>query len=79
MCASAEEALAAVRTVARLAITRYAVVSLLERVSEDRANLSADDASYVALAEALDRPVLTADARLARAPGLRCTLVVVPR
>jgi hypothetical protein len=30
------------------------------------------DAAYVALAESLDYPLLTADARLSRAPGIRC-------
>jgi predicted nucleic acid-binding protein len=32
------------------------------------------DALTVALAEQLDVPLLTADARLARAPGLRCVV-----
>ena len=51
---------------------------LLDRVWELRDNLSASDASYVALAERLDCPLLTADARLSRAPGVRCTITVVP-
>ena len=34
-----------------------------------RANVSAYDAVYVALAEALDTPLLTRDRRLANAPG----------
>jgi predicted nucleic acid-binding protein len=76
---TAEQGLAAVRTLGRLAITRYPVVALLERIWHVRANFSAYDASYVALAEALGCPVLTADARIARAPGLRCVVVVVPR
>lgn len=63
----------------RLSVTRYAVVSLLDRVWELRDNLSAYDAGYVALAEALQCPLLTADARLTRAPGLRCSITVVPR
>lgn len=37
-------------------------------------NLSAYDATYVALAEALDSPLLTRDARLTRAPGVRCRI-----
>jgi len=37
-------------------------------------NLSACDALSLALAEQLDAPLLTADARLARAPGLRCVV-----
>jgi predicted nucleic acid-binding protein len=47
-------------------------------VWEAREQLSAYDAAYVALAEALDASLLTADARLARAPGLRCPVTVVP-
>lgn len=62
----------------RLAMTRYPVVGLLDRVWELRENVSAYDASYVALAESLACTLLTADARLARAPGLGCTITVVP-
>ncbi|HXW35480.1 MAG TPA: type II toxin-antitoxin system VapC family toxin [Acidimicrobiales bacterium] len=63
----------------RLGMSRYAVFHLLERVWELRENLSAYDAAYVALAEALDCALLTADVRLGRAPGLRCAVTVVPR
>jgi predicted nucleic acid-binding protein len=63
----------------RLALTRYPVFALVARMWELRENLSAYDASYVALAESLGCPLLTADARLARAPGLRCAVTVVPR
>lgn len=63
----------------RLGMTRYPVFSLVDRVWELRANLSAYDASYVALAELLSRPLLTADARLSRSPGIRCLITVVPR
>jgi len=61
-----------------LAITRYPVIGLIERLWELRNNVSSCDASYVALAELLDCELLTADARLARAPGLRCPVTVVP-
>ncbi|WP_295701881.1 hypothetical protein [Lapillicoccus sp.] len=44
----------------------------LARCWELRTNLTADDAAYVALAEALDVSLPSADARLARAPGPRC-------
>jgi predicted nucleic acid-binding protein len=63
----------------RLGMSRYAVFHLLERVWELRQNLSAYDASYVALAESLGCALLTADARIGRAPGLRCPVTVVPR
>ena len=63
----------------RLGMTRYPVFSLLDRVWELRDNLSAYDAPYIALAELLDCPLLTADARLSRAPGIRCSLTLVPR
>jgi len=63
----------------RLGMTRYAVFSLLDRVWELRENVSAYDASYVALAELLECPLLTADDRLSRAPGVRCAITVVPR
>ena len=45
---------------------------LLARCWELRDNLTVYDASYVALAEALDVTLLTSDGRLARAPGPRC-------
>ncbi|MEZ5143547.1 MAG: type II toxin-antitoxin system VapC family toxin [Acidimicrobiales bacterium] len=63
----------------RLGLTRLAVHGLLGRVWELRENLSAYDGTYVALAEALDAPLVTADGRLGRAPGPRCTITVVRR
>lgn len=63
----------------RLGMSRYAVFHLLERMWELRENLSAYDASYVALAESLGCALFTADVRLTRAPGLRCPVTVVPR
>jgi predicted nucleic acid-binding protein len=50
---------------------------LLPRVWQLRGNLTAYDASYIALAEALDCPLLTADRRLAGAPGVRATVITV--
>ncbi|MDZ7675760.1 MAG: type II toxin-antitoxin system VapC family toxin [Acidimicrobiales bacterium] len=63
----------------RLGLERVGVPGLLNRMWELRENLSAYDASYVALAEALEIPLVTADGRLARAPGPRCTITVVRR
>jgi predicted nucleic acid-binding protein len=53
----------------------HAVLS--ERVWSLGANLSAYDAAYVALAERLGAVLLTADARLAGAPGVACEIEVV--
>lgn len=50
---------------------------LLERCWELRENVRGYDALYVALAEALDAPLLTCDSRLERAPGPRCAFEVL--
>ncbi|MGH8998507.1 MAG: type II toxin-antitoxin system VapC family toxin [Acidimicrobiia bacterium] len=63
----------------RLGIRRFGIVGLLARVWELRENLSAYDATYVALAEAIGCGLVTADGRLAGAPGPRCPIVVVRR
>lgn len=52
-----------------LPLTKYPHDFLLPRIWELRNNLTAYDAVYVALAEALDAPLLTRDQRLANAPG----------
>ena len=51
--------------------TRHA--ELLPRIWSLRENVTAYDAAYVALAELLKAPLLTADARLTRASGPQCT------
>jgi predicted nucleic acid-binding protein len=51
---------------------------LAERSWQLRDNLSFYDGLYVALAEALDAPLLTLDARLARAPGILADVDVIP-
>lgn len=53
-----------------LDIVRHAHEPLLDRVWTLRENLTAYDAVYVALAEALDAILLTCDGKLARAPGV---------
>lgn len=57
-----------------LPITVVPTAGLLRRAWEVRSNLTPYDACYVALAEGIDSPLLTADRRLARAPGLRCAV-----
>lgn len=57
-----------------LDIERYAHAPLLDRVWQLRHNVSAYDAVYVALAEALSTALVTGDERLLRAPGLRARI-----
>jgi len=57
-----------------LAIDRYPHLPLSERVWELRTTLSAYDATYVALAEALDATLVTTDRRLAGANGIRAVV-----
>lgn len=49
-----------------------------DRAWELRDNVRGADAMYVALAEAMDGVLLTTDARLSRATGIRCRVEVVP-
>jgi predicted nucleic acid-binding protein len=55
---------------AALRLRRAAVSNLAERAWQLRANMTFSDACYVALAEALGCPLLTADLRLASTPNL---------
>jgi predicted nucleic acid-binding protein len=64
-----ERGAAAVDLLERLPMHRYPHTPLLSRVWALRENLTAYDAAYVALAEALGATLLTRDERLAGAPG----------
>jgi predicted nucleic acid-binding protein len=59
---------------AELALVRYPHQPLSDRVWELRHNLSAYDATFVALAEVLEVPLVTCDARLASASGHRAQI-----
>lgn len=61
-----------------LDLERHAHEPLLDRVWALRQNLTAYDAVYVALAEALDTRLLTCDGRLARASGVGRRVELVP-
>jgi len=60
-----------------MAVDRHGHEPLLDRVLDLRDAVSAYDAVYVALAELLGARLVTADYRLARAPGLRCPVTLV--
>ncbi|MBF8299012.1 MAG: PilT protein domain protein, partial [Dehalococcoidia bacterium] len=60
-----------------MAIQRYPHTPLLPRVWELKANVTAYDAAYIALAEDLGATLLTRDGRLARATGHRASIELV--
>lgn len=62
-----------------MGIARYPHMELLERVWQLRANCTAYDAVYIALAEALGAALITCDARLADVPGTRVAIEVIGR
>jgi len=62
---------------ALLPLRRHGHGPLLERAWALRANITAYDALYVALAERLGATLLTRDARLARAPGIQALVEVL--
>ncbi len=67
----------AVEDLEALAARRYPHGPLLPRIWQLRANLSAYDAAYVALAESLDARLLTRDRRLAKTRGHRARIDLV--
>lgn len=72
-----QRSLQALTDLAALPLRRVPHLPLLGRVWELRDNLSAYDASYVALAEALDAVLITADGRIKRASGINCEIAVL--
>ena len=67
----------ALTDLAELPVQRAPSLPLLPRCWELKDNLTIYDAAYVALAEILDVTLLTADPRLGRATGPRCSIEVV--
>lgn len=61
-----------------LAVELFPFGIIAERAWQLRENVSIYDAAYVALAEALDAPLVTLDRRLAGAPGPRCEFRIAP-
>lgn len=67
----------AVADLADMPLARFPTLGLMRRAFELRANVTAYDACYVALAEALDWPLCTVDRRLAHASGPRCAMLLI--
>ncbi len=69
-----ERGATALQDLENIKMTRYPHAPLLRRIWDLRGNVTAYDAAYIALAEALDAPLVTRDTRLAQAPGNRATV-----
>ena len=74
---SSDRAAEAIADLADLDLHRHAHLDLLTRAWKLRENITAYDAMYVALAEALDAPIVSCDAPLAKAPGHRAHVEVI--
>ena len=72
-----DDAADAVEHLLALDFQRHSHEGLVARAWALRRNLTAYDAMYVALAEALDATLLTCDGRLARAAGVRARVEIV--
>lgn len=66
-----------ISSLSEVPIERYSHTLMAARIWELRHNLTAYDAAFVALAEALNAPLVTADARMAAAPGNSAQFQVV--
>lgn len=75
---SADHGRALVEILQAAPIDRRPMDPVLPRIWQLRDNLTAYDAAYVALAEAMDCPLLTLDERIEGAPGLQVE-VIAPR
>ena len=71
---TADRAVEAITDLADLDLHRHAHLDLLTRAWNLRENVTAYDAMYIALAEALGATVITCDAPLASAPGHRASI-----
>jgi predicted nucleic acid-binding protein len=67
----------AIRDLGDLPLVRHSHEPLLARIWQLRNNVTAYDAAYIALAEALDAPLVTLDGALSRVPGVRISVEVL--
>lgn len=72
-----KRAVSALVDLGRLVLRRYPAAPFVDRIWSLRESLTPYDAAYVALAETLDAPLVTLDAKLASVPGISCEIEVV--
>lgn len=73
----ARRAALALEDLRSLPLRRVAALELIGRCWELRDNLTVYDAAYIALAEMLNLTLLTGDAKMAKAPGPRCSVEIL--
>jgi predicted nucleic acid-binding protein len=73
-CKHAERVRSAVDDQLSMPIVRFPTGPLMVRAYELRSNVTPYEAAYIALAEGLRCPLVSADARLVGAPGLHCAV-----
>jgi predicted nucleic acid-binding protein len=71
---SADQAVQAHTDLVELPVDLWPYEALATRIWQLRPNLTTYDAAYVALAEALELPLVTLDQRVQRAPGINCAV-----
>jgi len=59
-----------------MSLNEYRHTALLRRTWELKENVTVQDAAYIALAETLDAPLVTIDARLTRVSGIHAVVEV---
>ena len=74
---TASEALEAIQGLEELPVFRHPHWPVLQQIWSLRSSLAASDGAYVALAEALNIPLLTCDAKLSRAHGHHTKIILL--
>jgi predicted nucleic acid-binding protein len=74
---TAGDLLVQAEALSRIPVERMSTRFLGLRIAVLSPSVSAYDAAFVAVAELIDAPLITTDARLARAPGPRCEFLLV--
>ena len=75
---SGEAATAMLRAGLAMPLTEYQFDAVLQRAWELRGSFTFVDASYIAVAEASQTPLVTLDESITRGPAVRCEIILAP-